>query len=280
MFAGSVHCSPNSSTVAWWTGRNDVVRSLLDEPRLLGGQLDLQGKVVDRGHHDLVTERCAVRLTAVVFGGALDPAELVRVAGRPAPDRERRFHAYSKSAAVTGSPFVHVPSWRRWKVTSGPSTSHDSARAGTASSVSGLSLTSGSIRAPTTFADVVSSAIPGSSAGGSAPHAIVMTCSAAGCPPSVAAPGVVACCAVIVVVATATGGSERENCHERGNEQEPCLSSHFRPPLSFQSNGRTEVSPHGHCALRRALAPEVSARGGRGARRSGCRRASLCSRRP
>ena len=62
--------------------QEQVVRDLLDEPRLLRGQLDLERVVVDRRDRDLVAERVAVLLAAVVFGGALDPVELVGVVGR------------------------------------------------------------------------------------------------------------------------------------------------------------------------------------------------------
>ena len=242
---------------------------LLDEPRLLGGQLDLQGVVVDRGHHDLVTERCAVRRTAVVFGGALDPAELVRVTG----SELRVERALPRILEVCGRHRVAVGPRPVLTEMEGDQRALDVPRL--CESRLGLE------RVRVELDDQVEQDVRRRRVLGDArvecrrigPQATVMTCSAAGCSAVGRRSGVAACRVVIVVVATATGGSEREDCHERGNEQEPCLSSHFRPPLSFQSNGRTVCTPHGHWVLRRTSAPEVSATGGRDAPRWGCRRA-------
>src|SRR4029078_1035947 len=89
----------------------------------------------------------------------------------------------TKSCAVSGSPFVHLPSCRRWNVTLAPFTSQLCARLGTGLRGFGSSLTSGSMMFKSTFDDVVSVASPGSSDGGSAPQAIVIVWSAASEPP-------------------------------------------------------------------------------------------------
>ena len=62
-------------------GEERRVRGLLDEPRLRGGQLDLQRLVVDRVDPDLLGERVAALLAAVVVLRADDAVELVGVVG-------------------------------------------------------------------------------------------------------------------------------------------------------------------------------------------------------
>ena len=60
------------------------MRRLLDEPRLRGRQLDLEGLVVDCLHTHLVGERVAVvllRIAAVVLLRPDDAVELVGVVG-------------------------------------------------------------------------------------------------------------------------------------------------------------------------------------------------------
>src|SRR6187402_411102 len=88
-----------------------------------------------------------------------------------------RFQDHSKSSAVTGSPFVHFPSLRRWKVTVLPSllTSQLSAKPGTGSR-SSPSRTRGSMMLRRMLDEVTSVASPGSSEGGSAPQPIVIVC--------------------------------------------------------------------------------------------------------
>ena len=100
-----------------------------------------------------------------------------------------RFHEYSKSSAVTGSPFVHVSPSRSVYVTVLPSSLVSKLSAAAPTGFRSLSsLTSGSMMLSRMFDDVVSVARPGSSDGGSVPQFTVITCSAASVPPSVVAP--------------------------------------------------------------------------------------------
>ena len=62
-------------------GQEGVVAHLLHEPRLRGGQLHLEGPVVQSLDADRVAQRVAVLLAGVVVGGADDSVELVRVVG-------------------------------------------------------------------------------------------------------------------------------------------------------------------------------------------------------
>src|SRR3954464_757179 len=88
-----------------------------------------------------------------------------------------RFHEYSKSFAVTGSPFVQRPSERSLKVTVLPPSDSVqlSARLGIGFRPgAGPSLISGSMMFWRMLADVVSVASPGSSEGGSVPQLTVI----------------------------------------------------------------------------------------------------------
>jgi hypothetical protein len=62
--------------------QENMVRGLLDEPRLDGRESHSQRPVVDGLDADLVAERIAVLLALVVLGRALDPEQLVAVVTR------------------------------------------------------------------------------------------------------------------------------------------------------------------------------------------------------
>jgi hypothetical protein len=110
MFAGSVHLSPNFSTVFWLTARNEVCADCWMNHGLRARQLDLEGLVVDGVHAHLVLERVAVvllRIAAVVLLRPDDAVELVRVVGAEL-GRDGALPRVLEVVAVTGSPFVHL----------------------------------------------------------------------------------------------------------------------------------------------------------------------------
>ena len=257
------------------------MRGLLDEPRLRRGQLTWS---VWSSTALTPTASASVSqffVAAVVLGRALDAVQLVGVVRRELRQRVR-FHEYTKSwrspgrrsstsrpgrgGTYDGAVLVDVPALRERRL---------------GLERLGFSRTSGSMMARSTFDDVVSVALPGSSDGGSAPQRDRSTCSAAGPPPVSVAPVSPAACRLVVVAAAAPGGRESKTATSAATSM-----SHFFCALSallywYKPRPHADLAGRPPRCLDAHRRREVSASGRtRRARRPGCRAARSCSRRP
>ena len=173
MFSGSVHLSPNFSTSP------DGRRGTSGATTCWMNQGCCDGQLHDRASCRPERRRrpCRPARRSSSRRSCTPRRPRCRTAGRRSPPRARARESAStsrRSPARSQGRRSSTSVARRWKVTVLPSslTSQLSASDGSASSVSGFSLTSGSMMARRTFDDVVSVARPGSSDGGSAPQAI------------------------------------------------------------------------------------------------------------